>query len=230
MEVRTDSVNLPKVDIATPIALKQISVSPLQISSGGHKIIVHAAGLGLSTTKDLSIVEYGVDPVCQEGTIELVDSSTVTCITRSDLSTDVGRIFKLQVSSLDLETSQISSTLLSCSSVPDCRVSPKEAYAPTISSVSNSGDDVTVEVGNYAFDDTYTVKIHLGKVSSTVPTVSGTSVTATFSDGIPPGTVPVSVSFEKDSELVFSIPSDQEFASLSPTISSSSTVCSFAGG
>lgn len=55
LEIRTDSVNTPKVIVATPLTQQLLSVSPSTGSKGGQKITLNTAGLGLKTTTQISI-------------------------------------------------------------------------------------------------------------------------------------------------------------------------------
>jgi hypothetical protein len=227
--VRTDTVNIPKMTVSTPFDPVLLSVSPKVGSSGGQKITLTTVGLGLKTTSNLNVLDSTSSTIiCKEGTITLVDSSTVTCITKHGQSVTKSAL-KLIYTHRSSTTGETSTKTLTCATSTDCEYETTTAATPTISSLNTSGTSATASVNSFTFDNTYTVKVHYGDASVGATSVSFPSVTAEFTTGFTPGVVPVRISFEKNGQITYTSKYENTI-SLSATLVGTPLSCSWAGG
>jgi len=229
LEIRTDVANTPKVIVATPFAQKLISVTPNTGSIGGQKITLNTVGLGLETTTKLAITSASTN-VCVEGTIKLVDSSKVTCITDSTYDFTSGAVLSLAFTHHNTLTGRTSTVSLSCATSSDCTFTTTAASTPTVTSATNAGNDLTVDVGGFTFDSSYTVTLIHGMAHAVATTISGTTATATFPEGFTPGNVSVKVMFELNGVTTISGSLSTSLTAFTPTAPASATPCSFSGG
>ena len=230
LEVRTDSANLPSFTIATPVTQKLLSISPSTGSTGGQKVTLNVAGLGTDTTSNIAVVDSSGNALCMDGTITQVDSSKITCVTKGSHDFTSGVQFKLSLSHSNTASGVVSTESLSCSTGSDCKFTSQTSSTPSVTSATNSGNDLTVDVSGYSFDSTHTVTVYYGMASSEASSISGTTATATFANGFTPGTHPVKVKFEKDGNIVYTSSLDKTLNSASATGPSADVSCSFAGG
>ncbi|CAI2373695.1 unnamed protein product [Moneuplotes crassus] len=230
LEIRTDGANLPTFTLATPITQKLVSLTPNTGSIGGQKITLNTIGIGTETTSNIAITDSSSNALCMDGTTTQVDSSTITCVTKGSYDFSSGVEARLSFTSTDTTAGRNSVVTLSCATGSDCTFTSQTSSTPSINSVSNAGNDITVDVSGYSFDNTHTVTIFYGMASSQASSISGTAATATFANGFTPGATDVKVKFEKDGNVVYTSPSSHTLNTESITGSGADISCSFAGG
>ena len=231
LEIRTDTINLPTVVISQPLQPSLTSVSPHVGSSGGEKLILSTYGLGLSTTSNLNVFYgSGVNAVSVCDSVSLVDSSTVTCITKKDLEITKNAL-KLSYTHKSSLNGKVTTVTLSCATSTNCEYETAVGSTPSITNIAKSNSDktLTLTVSGFSIDNTYTAKVYYGNLMVTSESItSSTEITAIFSNGLPPGAVSVRISFEKGDRITYTAGS-QETIALSASMNSP-TSCSWAGG
>ena len=228
IEVNTDAANIPGIFVTLPFVQGLYSISPSTGSSGGQLVTLNVAGLGLLTTENLNVVDGSGNEVCTDAT--LVDSSTVTCTTSQDTDFSAGVELKVQFDQSSSTSGQVSSITLACDTASDCTFTSNAGSTPTISSATNSTNDVTVDISGFSFDSTYTVTFHYGSYEVVASSIAGTTATATFADGIPPGTHDLRVSFELNGAITFSDVHSASLGNFAPTTTDTTVNCSWNGG
>jgi len=231
--IRTDSINLPSITIVTPISPLLKSVSPHVGSLGGEKITLSTIGIGMTSSSNLRVM-YGNGNSAIEicNTVELINSSTVECITKKDLSISSNSL-KIIFTHTSSQNGRRSSITLACSDSDDCKYETTTENTPTISSITKSNSDtqldLTVDNLNIVDLTGYTIILHYGSMISVITDISTSpNFSVVFSDGFQVGAIDVQVSFSKDDKTTYTSSSVQTVA-LSATISDSVT-CSWAGG
>jgi hypothetical protein len=118
LEVRSDTVNLPLVNVAN-LTHSLISVTPNTGSSGGQLIQLKTTGLGMETTGNIKVLHYvGNTPTSLCESIEHVSSSEIHCFTRPDQDYAAGELkIEFVHDSSQRGTSNVLS--LSCSTASD---------------------------------------------------------------------------------------------------------------
>ena len=230
LEIRTDDANLPAFTVATPITQKLVSISPNTGSTGGQKITLNTIAIGTITTTNIAITDSSGNALCEDGTITLVDSTTITCVSKGSHDFTSGVEFRLSFTNTDTTTGRNTVVTLACASSADCTFTSQSSSTPSVTSATNSGNDLTVDVSGYSFDNTHTVTVFYGMASSQASSIAGTTATAVFANGYTPGTHPVKVKFEKDGDIVYTSSLDKTLNSASATGPNADVSCSFAGG
>ena len=228
--VKTDTVYLPTVTVQTPLSPVLTSISPQSGSIGGEKITLSTIGIGMAVNSNFNVFYTSSGTtisVCD--TITLVDSSTITCVTKKNVSVP-STTLTLSFTHKSSVSGSTSTVTLSCSTASNCAYQTTSSATPTISSLSqiNSGTGLQTTISNFVFDSSYTIIMYYGGLAASTTTIASSVVSGTFSNGLPPGVVQVSVSFEKNNRLTFTS-GYQQTISLSSTINSPVT-CSWAGG
>ena len=233
--VQTDSVNLPSItlgDITPYIA----SVSTLSGSEGGQLLTFEVVGLGLSTTSDL-VVYYNTSAVNYEfcDTVTLVDSSTVTCMTKKDLSM-TNAILSMQYTYSNTTDGTSRRIIMWCEPLSNCYYSTAAGSTPNLDTISvdlTAGQIIgTVDfdwIGSNAATD-YTATVYYGSLASDSATIDSTTgtVTGVFTNGIFSSVADVRIKFELNSEEIYSTKvTDNGSTSVTVTTVNS---CSWAGG
>ena len=165
-----------------------------------------------------------------DGTTTLIDSSTITCVTKGSYDFSSGVQARLSFKNTDSTTGRNTAVTLACASESDCTFTSQASSTPSITSVSNATNDLTVDVSGYTFDSSHTVTIFYGMASSQASVISGSTATATFENGFTPGANDVKVRFEKDGNVIYSSSSSQTLNSATITGPGSDIPCSFVGG
>lgn len=229
--VKTDTIYLPTVVVQTPLSPVLTSISPSTGSIGGEKLILSTIGIGIAVDSSFNVFytnSGSTISICD--TITVVDSSTISCVTKKNVAVP-STTLSLSYTHKSTKSGSTSTVTLTCSTASNCAYQTSSASTPTISSVSqiNSGTGLQATISNFAADSSYTAVMYYGSLAATTTTiVSSTAITGTFSNGLPPGVVQVSVSFEKNNRLTFTS-GYQQTVSLSATVGSPVT-CSWAGG
>ena len=215
-----------------------VSISPSTGSSGGTLITVTGTGFGTDTEGvNLTHDASGTD-ICEE--VNMISYGTFTCMTTA-----------MEITAGETITIKTASGSYSCGntqSPDDCSFEQLDASSPTISAASvSSSSTLTITGTAFPTSDYDVIVLFKGIESSSAVIDSDTSITATFSNGIPisdsasaPSVrfVPVSSDSRRrlmslvDADLqLIAIPSDITVSNtLSVTSSTDGLSCSFQGG
>jgi hypothetical protein len=232
LEVRTETVNLPMVYVQLPFTAELVSISPHTGSKGGELLTLSTIGIGLQYTSD-HFVYYGSGSsavkVCTK--VILINSSTLQCLTAHDLTVPLNSILKLSYKHKSFTTGKLTDVILSCLTESDCHYHTDAALTPTVT-FAQSGNTATATLAGVTFDNsvTYTTKLHMGNLNKDGTLSTGdNSVTAEFSEGLPPGKSLVRVEIkELNGRHYFTSPINATVALSASTSTVSS--CSWNGG
>jgi len=211
-----------------------VSISPSTGSSGGTLITVTGTGFGTSTEGvNLTHDTSGTD-ICDE--VNMISPGTFTCLTTA-----------MEITAGDSITLKTASGSYSCGNTQtpdDCTYEQLDASSPVVSAATvSSSSTITITGTAFPTSDYDVIVLFKGIESSSAVIDSDTSITATFSNGIPiSGTasapsvhfVPTSSSrrmlmtlVDADLQLI-AIPSDVTVSNtLSVTDSTNGLSCSF---
>ena len=229
--VKTDSIYLSQLNVQVPLNPALLGVTPHTGSIGGEKLILSATGIGISVNSNFNVFyTSGGASISICDTITLIDSSNISWVTKRNLSIP-STTLSVSFTHKSSQAGTTSTVTLSCTTASDWAYQTSSSATPTISNLSqiNSGLGLQATINNFSFDSSYKISIYYGSLAaSSTSIISSTVVSGTFTNGLPPGVVQVSVSFEKDNRLTFTS-GYQQSISLSATINSPVT-CSWAGG
>ena len=212
-----------------------VSISPSSGSSGGTLIKVTGTGFGTSTEGvNLTHESSGVD-ICEE--VNMTSYGTFTCLTTA-----------MEITAGDVITLKTSSGSYSCGNTetPDeCNFEQLDVSSPVVTAAAVASSS-TIELTGTAFPTSEydVIVLYKGVESSSAVIDSDTSITATFSNGIPISAiaaspsvrfVPIETSTRRrlmslvDADLqLIAIPSDVTVSNtLSVTDSTDGLSCSF---
>jgi len=100
-----------------------------------------------------------------------------------------------------------------------------------VSGLSKTNSDKTLEltVTGFTFDSSYTISVLYGNLAAnSTSIVSSSAVSGTFSSGLPPGAVQVSISFTKGDRVTYTAGRSETITLNS--MANSPVTCSWAGG
>jgi hypothetical protein len=215
-----------------------VSISPSTGSSGGTLITVTGTGFGTST-EDVNLIDENSDTeICEE--VKMISYGSFTCLTKA-----------MEITAGDVITLKTASGAFSCgnTATPDeCLFEQLDASSPVVTGASiSSSSSITITGTAFPTSDYDVIVLFKGVETSSAVIDSDTSITATFSNGIPISDTAASPSVrfvptasdsrrrlmslaDADLQLV-AILSDVTVANtLSVTDSTSSLSCSFQGG
>jgi parallel beta-helix repeat protein len=237
LEVRTDTINLPKVTVTTPLTEAINSVTPNSGSEGGELLKFDVTGVGLETTSNLKVF-YGSGSsaveICDE--IKLVSSSTITCKTKE--MTITSNTLKISYSYKDSISGTFFTKTIQCATSSDCTYATSGSMTPNIVSISYpTATTIIIEVdadwvGANAISE-YAPKVFYGaQMSDSESTITNGSgnfeITGTFSNGYLKSNADVYASFDRNGMITYS-ETTQAAQTTTLTVSTTST-CSWAGG
>ena len=233
LDIQTDNgVGLPliSVGLSTPAAV--LSISPNVGSSGGQLIKLSTIGIGLNSTSDHMIYYTSSGTkisICQS--ITVIDSNNIECMTNLNTEVPASSLISLSYKEQNSRSRAVSSVTLTCGTASSCFYETSASQTPNLTATV-SGSTYTGMISGYTFDSSmvYTVTVMYGSISESGSLDASTgAVTATFANGIPPGTTTSKVMFATSAgDTFYSTPVDVTVA-VSAT-STSVSACSWAGG
>lgn len=157
-----------------------VSISPSSGSSGGTLLTVTGTGFGVNTASVNLIHESTGDEICQ--TVTLLGYGSFSCLTKS-----------MEISSGDSINLKTASGSYSCGNTlnsADCNYEQINSVSPTVSSVVlTSSTQIDVTGANFPTSGFEAVVIVLDVESDSAVINSDTSITATFTAGVPVSSV-----------------------------------------
>ena len=233
LDIQTvDDIGLPLITVALTVPEALLSISPSIGSSAGQVLTLSTIGIELNDTSnfDLYYTSNGSDvSVCQE--ITMTDSETIECLTIYDTEVPDSSELSLTYEKIDSETEDVTTVTLSCETATSCYYHTLVDQTPVLN-VTVSGSTYTGVLTGYTFNatETYTVTIYYDTLTEvgTLDTITGT-VTATFANGIPPGSASTRIMLVTSSGVSFYSTSFNVTVNATAT-ATSVTTCSWAGG
>jgi len=231
VDIRTDTVSLPPVVPTLPLVEGISSISPQVGSSGGEKLTLKTFGIGLSNVENFDLYyKSGANSISICHSFEVIDSSTVTCITNYDQSISQTTV-NLAFSHTSVLTSKVTRKITACEESSNCSYETTSSATPTISGVTKTNGNTKLEatISNFDLTTDHSAKVYYGNAIVDADAIdSTTTVKGSFSDGFAIGKAAVRVAITKDDRTTFTSKYEETVA-LSSTVASSVT-CSWAGG
>ncbi|MCP4566435.1 MAG: hypothetical protein GY841_02510, partial [FCB group bacterium] len=218
-----------------PVTPNLVSISPATGSAGGTLLTVTGTGFGVKT-EGVTLAKASGDSVCDKVTI--TGYGTFTCMTKAEeiTASDV----------LSLKTSAGTYACANTLTAADCGYEQTTAASPAVTGAVKASSS-TITITGTSFDVALdAVVVYQGVESDSATIDSDTTITATYTKGVPVSSAPqpISVSFipkpsagrrlslaDSNSQLVAAQASAVTMEnSLSVTSSTTALTCSFQGG